>query len=113
METRYRVKRGDRPGFLRGTCADADGPVNIQAALEVRVLARKRDTAVLKLNVLATVLDDGTPANRGRWEYRWADADLDTAGNYELEVQVTWPSNERITFPTYGYAELIVESDLG
>lgn len=113
MDKRYRVKRGDTPGIVRGTLSDHDGPVDISTASEVRLLIRKRNAPALKVSAVVTNEDDGTPAARGRWSYTWAPADLDTAGTYDVEVQVTWADGDRITFPTHGHNELVIEGDLG
>lgn len=113
MDPRYRVKRGDVPGVLRGTCSDAAGPVDLSSATEVRLLIRGRASGVAKVSAPVTVLDDGTLETRGRWERPWAGPDLDTAGTFDVEVQATWPDGTRLTFPTTGAAELIVERDLG
>lgn len=115
--TRYRVKRGDRPAVIRGTCQDiVDGvpeAVDISDASEVLMILRRRDAGATYLSVEATNLDEGDEATRGRWEYEWGATDLDVAGTYNLEVQVTWEAGMRLTFPTVGHNELIIEPDLG
>lgn len=117
-DNRYRVKRGDRPGFLRGTCRDENGVVRLHEASEARLLIRRRaesrsNPGPLKVSAPVTILDTPDGAAPGRWEYRWGATDLDTAGVYSVELQVTWPAGERLTFPTHGYNELIIEDDLG
>lgn len=112
MSTRYRVKRGDTPGMIRGTCIDAAGPVDISTASEALLIIRGRNATEPKVNTAVQITDDGTIPNRGRWAYTWQATDLDTAGGYDLELEVRWPSGDRITFPTEGHDELIIESDL-
>lgn len=109
MERRYRVKRGDVPPMLTGTCADAEGPVDLSLASEVRLLLRRRGAAEPKVSAAVAVTDGPL----GRWLYAWGPDDLDTAGVFDLEIQATWPDGKRLTFPSHGYNEVIVEGDLG
>jgi hypothetical protein len=44
--------------------------------------------------------EDGLPENRGKWRAPLADADVDTAGEYELELECTTAAGKKVHFPS-------------
>lgn len=61
-----------------------------------------------KVNALATVLD----AVNGSVLYTWGTTDLDTAGEYSVEWEITYPSGKKLTVPTQGYDTIYVLADI-
>lgn len=97
MPTEY--KTGDTWPPIKGTVTDADeAAVNIFTATSVRFIAKKVGGTEVVTGV-ATKLDDGTVPLRGRWQYTWASNDLSVAGDYEVEIEVTWSAGQIETFP--------------
>lgn len=112
-EPDFWIKQGDLLPAFEFTCQDANkAAVLIQGASEVRFLMRSQATGAVKVNALATNLDDGTSANKGKGRYDWSSGDTDTAGWYEAEVQVTFANGRKETFPNGGYALVLVKDDI-
>ena len=82
---------GDTAPALTGTCTSAGAPVNLTGA-DVALHIRKPDATVLSVG--ATLTD----AAGGAWSYSWAPADLDAAGTWKVEAQVTFSSGAVQTF---------------
>jgi hypothetical protein len=53
-----------------------------------------------------------TNAAAGEVTYSWLPADTDTAGEYEAELEVSWPSSKVETFPNSGYWDVTVVDDI-
>lgn len=84
---------GDTKPDLTGTCMDGDAPTPITGAV-LKVHVRKPSGEVLP-DKTATEVDG--PA--GKWSATWAPGDLDEAGNWEAEVEVTFSGGGVQTFP--------------
>jgi hypothetical protein len=97
MATEY--KTGDSYPPIRGTVKDNTGAaVAISTATTVRMIA-KRVGGTETVTGATVKLDDGSTPLRGRWEYQLATSDLAVAGDYEVELEVTWPGGKIETFP--------------
>lgn len=97
MATEY--KTGDTFPHIFGTILDSDNqPVNVFGATSLRFIA-KRQTGTEIIAGTAVKLDDSTVPLRGRWKYVWAANDLAVAGDYEVEIEVTWSVGNIETFP--------------
>ena len=63
-----------------------------------------------------TVIADGTTSNRvtilgatsGRVRYNWSSSEVDVAGNYLAEWELTNPSTQRLTFPNRGHISIVL-----
>lgn len=110
----YYVKQGDTYRQITGTLKDAEGrPVNISGAT-VRFLMRAIDGTTNKVTAVATNLDDGTLANRGRVAYTWQTADINTPGDFKAEFEVSF-AGAKDTYPR-GIKQFLlirVQEDLG
>lgn len=93
------MKQGDTLPILEFQCQDANGPVAIDTAIDVRLHVTRGVTIVV--NESCIVLDDGvTPNLKGKGEYHWRVADTDTElGLYDFEVEVDYGGDNILTFP--------------
>lgn len=105
-------KRGDTAAVVRATLFSDDGstvPVNLTGASIKFIMALlPLNPGVTKVNAVATILNAAT----GEVGYDWIAADVDTAGNYQAEFQVTYSDGKVQTFPRLGYLTIIVTEDL-
>lgn len=99
-----------------------DEPLNLVGAT-VSMLFREKGSTTLKATVPGTLLpgrllDDGTidadspydvAGYGGRVEFAWGATDLDTAGNFEAEFQVTFADSGKAT--TYKKQSFKVRAD--
>ncbi len=58
------------------------------------------------------ILDDGSPALRGRGRYDWAPGQNGTPGAYHVEFQVTIPGQVRKTYPEKRPADLVIRREI-
>lgn len=104
----YRRKRGDTTP-LSFTLYNGSTPLDLTAASQVRIIAKLPGAASPKFTkVLAGPLGvDGvvvlTPIS----------TDVDTAGRYDLEIEVTWNDATVQTIPSDGYDQFVIIQDLG
>lgn len=103
-------KRGDTAPRFRARCLNDTTPVNLASAVDVQLLMRTfAGTTIVDAPM---TLEDQTSLP-GWVRYDWAAADLDVAGDYRAEVQVTWAGGKVQTFPADGYVTILVHKDLG
>jgi hypothetical protein len=122
--TRIRLVEGDTRPRLVFTLRDTDGtPIDVSAA-EVRFKMRTIGSTTLKADVICANLsgllqDDGTilydpPYNvsgvGGRIRVDWSASDLDTAGRYEAEIEITYNDGTKQT--VYDKIPVTIRSDL-
>lgn len=114
MARRWRVKQGDWPRAIVGRVRDSAGYVDIHQATGTFLVHDQLMSLPPIISAELTIEDDGSEDLRGQWSYDWTSDDLsDLEGVYLVEVEIAWPDGQRLTFPTDGYNELIVEVDLG
>ena len=106
----FTIKRNDLKPNLQARCTEGDTPVDISQAESARVIIANR--LGNKVDAAVTILDDGTEGLRGLWEYEWAEGDTDVAGDFRIEVEVTWPGGAPQTFPSGGYETVRITKDL-
>lgn len=97
----YRV--GDTWPAITGTVLDGSGnPVNIFTAVSIKFVGwlQPAGATIIGTSGVVTNLDDSTTPNRGKWQYLWAVADLNVAGTYEVEIEVTWTTGKTESFPS-------------
>jgi hypothetical protein len=104
----FTIKKGDRLPVIEATLTDNDdNPADLTGA-SVRFIMRAPGATSPKVSATATVVD----AAAGRVKYAWAGADVDTAGNYEAEWEVTFSGTLKETFPNDRTISVEVLSDL-
>ena len=108
-----RMKRGDsKPAFRAQLIDEATTPatiVDLTAASQAKLLMRKPDGTLF--NQALTVENQTT--NTGWVNRTWGGTDLDIAGNYDFEIEITWNDGKIQTFPANQYGTIVVAQDLG
>jgi len=110
MADSFTVKRNDTRQYLLRTLKNADGTAIDLTDAEVIFNMRLRKNTQLKI-------DGGTvtivTAASGIVQYAWEDGDLDTAGFYEGEFEVTFGDSTVITVPNAEHIPITIIADLG
>lgn len=81
--------------------------INLTGAT-VRFIMRLRGATVPKVNAVATIVT----ATAGTVRYDWGATDLDTAGEFDAEWEVTDSTGKPRTHPYNGYITITVVADL-
>ena len=110
MADPFVAKRNDTRQYLARTLTNADGTVIDLTSASVAFNMRLRGSDTLKIDggVVVVVL-----ASAGTVRYEWATADLDTAGYYEGEFEVTFGDSTVITVPNEEHIPITVTADIG
>lgn len=104
-------KRGDTGPAVTVICKDGDVPVNLTGATSCKFLMgtiNAQGNSTPKVNAAATFDAD---RSTGKVHYSWATNDLDTAGEFKAEVEVTWPAGKQ-TYPAADYLTIVVVADV-
>ena len=102
-------KRNDTRKTIRLQLTDANGAVDMTNATSARLHVYREDTRAQKINAAMTFENPRTDA----WVYyQPVTADVDTAGRYLMEVEVTFSDASEQTFPDNGFDTLIIYDDL-
>ncbi len=107
----FYLKKGDTLPRLRATLRDADGDVVDLDACGVKFRMRPRAGGDVKVFADATVIE----AAAGLVEYTWVEEDVDTAGEYLAEWQLTFANTEPIgvqTVPNAGEISISIRETL-
>ena len=102
----FYIKRGDTGSPIRATLRDQSGPVDLSGA-DVRFHMMDNVEAV-KVDAESTVLAPGD----GDVQYEFGDEDVDTAGEYRAEWEVTFADGMVVTFPNHGFVHVLVSGDV-
>jgi hypothetical protein len=104
------IKQNDTTPSLTAILTPAGEPEEfLVGAEEVFLIVREKGSlAGPKFKSLCTIDDAAT----GAVSYDWEASDTDTAGEFQFEFEVVWPSGVE-TIPREGYKTLLVEDDLG
>jgi len=101
----FSIKEGD---LLPAIAATLDPTAGDLSGCTVTFLMRRVDADTVKVNAAAVVVDGPAQAVR----YDWTGTDTDTAGTYDAEWQVTYPSLKTSTFPSDKYHRIAVVPDI-
>ena len=85
-----------------------EAPVNLTTASTALFNMRAVGGAV-KVSLAGAAI---TSAAAGEVTYSWGTADVDTAGEYEAEVQITWNDTKKETFPNDSYFSVSIVDDI-
>lgn len=105
------LKRNDAGRVLSGQFTDVDGAVNCVGNTARSIMMREMGSGTLKIDSTFTFTNEA----EGRWAYALLAADVNTAGTYTLEFEVTFPT-EIVSFPVdpdKPYYVVLIQSDLG
>jgi len=102
-------KRHDTANPVTFTLSDKNGAVDLSTATSVNFIMKGPTT--VKVNAACDV-DVDQVANKGKCTYTFADADVNTSGNYRVELQVVWGDGTQSTFPSGGYEQITIIEDL-
>lgn len=107
------IKKGDTGKVLTGQFTDANAAaVNCTGNTARKILMTKLGSTTPKISSTFTF----TTVATGIWSYTMLAADLDTKGWYKLELEVTLPGPQVVTFPTNPatpYLMVVIQDDLG
>jgi Rib/alpha/Esp surface antigen-like repeat protein len=102
------LKQNDTSPAMRVELFDSVGKRIDLSGCTVRFLMRAKGATIHKVADTMEFED----AEGGIVIYRWKAADTDTAGNFQAEVEVTYPDNTVETFPRGGYIGVKVLDDI-
>jgi hypothetical protein len=106
------IKRGDRLPAFRARCLDGTTPVDLTSAgSNIKFIMRREGTPVV--SAAAVVEDQSDSDTVGYVHYDWDADDTATVGDYDGEIEVTWPGDLKQTFPASGHVHIFIVSDLG
>lgn len=88
---------GDTAPDLTGTCTSNGVPANITGSTLALHLKKPSGTVVTKTGIV----DSGAA---GTWHYSWVTNDLDQAGTWWVELQVTYSGGKIQTFGPSAFA---------
>lgn len=110
MADPFVAKRNDTRQYLLRTLTNADGTAIDLTNATVIFNMRIRNSSTLKIDGAAAVI---VTAASGIVRYEWDTGDLDTAGFYEGEFEVTFGDSTVITVPNEEHIPITVIADLG
>lgn len=102
-------KRGDSASPFRARLFDGTTPIDLTLASTVKLLVTKPDGTLLS----GTLTKENQTTNTGWVNRAWGLTELNTAGSYTVEVEITWADSTVQTFPADRYGLIIVQQDLG
>lgn len=106
------MKAGDTWPPLRGEASDESGsPVDLSAALSLEVvMTSPAHTISGAAAALQPPIADADGVHQWNWQYNWVAGDTANAGEYAVELKVTWATGELETFPNSGSETLVIEA---
>jgi hypothetical protein len=100
MPPTFFIKRGDRrPTFKAQLLADGVAATGLTLLTPARFIMRRADAdpaSPPKISAAAAVLD----ATLAIVQYSWAVGDTDEDGDYNGEIEITWPDGTTETWPS-------------
>lgn len=99
------LKKGDRLPVVKATLKDVNGAVDLTGTTVKFIM---RNGGVVKINAAAVI----ESAVAGTVKYEWALADVDTAGQFRAEFEVTDGTGKKLTFPNDRYLSVEILEDI-
>jgi hypothetical protein len=106
MKTR---KVGDTADVFSGTLYSGGAPRSL-AGSSVKLYMWDSRTHTLKINGAVCLVE---PSGTGTWSYQPIAADVDTAGEWEYDVEETLASGRLAVYPSSGYGKFVTEERVG
>lgn len=109
----FRIKKGDLEPAMTATLMQQVGtaaaaPINLTTATSVKFAMRNKNSSTPKVDATATIVS----AAAGTVKYTWTGTDTDTAGDYDGEWQIIWPTARPQTVPGSGYDQILIGTDI-
>jgi hypothetical protein len=104
------IKQDDTYPPLSAVLSDAEGPVDLSAAIDIKVFLQGPALPLISGTCIA---DADQVANKGKMTHTWLPAETATVGIYEGEIQVKWTASQIQTFPNDDTFEVEIVADLG
>jgi hypothetical protein len=104
------VKKNDTGSAIQATLTDATGAVVNLTGATVKFTMTADGSSTPKVNKQTATV--ASPATAGVVQYAWQSGNLDTAGPYRGEFEVTFGSGAVQTYPSVGYLRIYVSPDL-
>lgn len=95
------------------TLSDANGPIDLTDASEVRLLMKGQKTSGAVTVDGVMTIDPDQVTNTGHVTYDWVSPDTDVVDTYQTEFQITWTGGGIETVPNGDYNSIEIIADLG
>jgi hypothetical protein len=103
------LKRNDRAPSIAATLKQAGTAIDLTGST-VKLFTRQHSNNELKIDGASVTVV--SPA-AGTVRYDMTAVDMDTAGQFDLEWEITLPSGKKTSVPNDGYDRLVILADLG
>lgn len=107
MASDYILKKNDTWPPLVATLNDANGPIDLTQATQVRLILKSNT-----LRITTSPVNIVAPTS-GQISYTWATGDTAQSGDYSLEFEITWTNGGIETVPNSSYLTVTIVDDLG
>jgi hypothetical protein len=94
--------------LVQGAGCDAVTAIDLTGC-SLKFKMRNKKTRAIKVDATA-VIDN--PTTSGHVRYLWGTTDLDTAGSYEVEWEITFSDGRKSTVPAGSYDVIVVVDDI-
>lgn len=112
MPRSFHTKRNDTTP-ISGTLKDANlSAVDIENATLRFHMFDSGGTQVVDAAANNDQVGDGSDGTTGNWSYDFVSADVDTAGRFDAEVEVTFADSVVTTYPNRGFIKVTIGRDL-
>lgn len=112
MADKFYLKQHDTRPDLRVRLLDDDTAIDLTNAAGARFVMGNRRSGV-KVDADMTIEDQTVDATLGVVKYTWQAGDTSASGDFQAEIQITWPTGKIQTFPANGYITIVITKDLG
>ena len=106
-------KRGDLEPDLVIDITASPTTTDLNEVQAWRILGRLRGTTALAIDAIPLVEVDEDEPHKAVVTHQWVTAETATAGIMLVELEAEWPDGNKQSFPTAGYIQVRIGSDLG
>lgn len=111
--TTTQMKAGDLEPDLVADLVASPTTTNLNLVSSWRIIGRLMGETALIVDAVPTVDVDDVDAYRAVAIHQWTGTQTAVAGLMLLEIEATWPSGAKQTFPTDDYIRVRINEDLG
>jgi hypothetical protein len=106
-------KRNDTGPPITITCFDGTNPKDLTGASSAKFLMGTiTSEGVSTIKAQGAMVFDADRTT-GKVTYTWGATDLNTPGEFKVEVEITFANGTKQTFPSGGYLTVTVMADVG